>query len=154
QSTLLPDVVCLAARELHTGRTLNLWRDELGPYPPYDIGDDAVVVFFSGQEAELACHQVLGWPLPANCIDLIAEYRMAINGAENGKPAMSMLEACAAYKVNMLVTPEEKDRIRQRVIAGWPFSRHEKRVIQDYCAGDATEEEELLQKLPPSARSF
>ena len=26
-----PDVVCLAARELRSGQTLRLWRDELGP---------------------------------------------------------------------------------------------------------------------------
>ena len=30
-----PDVVCLVAHELRSGRTLRLWRDQLGPAPPY-----------------------------------------------------------------------------------------------------------------------
>src|SRR5438876_985966 len=34
-----PDVLCLAARELRSGRTLRLWRDELGEQPPYRTDD-------------------------------------------------------------------------------------------------------------------
>ena len=30
-----PDVVCLVAHELRSGRTLRLWHDELGEQPPY-----------------------------------------------------------------------------------------------------------------------
>ena len=41
-----PDVVCLAACELRTGRTLRLWRDELGPQPPYRTDSSALFVNF------------------------------------------------------------------------------------------------------------
>ena len=34
-----PDVVCLAAREMRSGRTIRLWRDELGTQPPYRTDD-------------------------------------------------------------------------------------------------------------------
>jgi hypothetical protein len=151
--TLQPDVVCLAARELHSGTKLALWRDEIGPVPPYDIGDDAIVVFYSGQEAELACHLALGWRLPENCIDLIAEYRMAINGLEYAKPAMSLLEACAACGVTTYISQGDKDRVRQRIIAGWPFSDAERAEILGMCQYDVQEEEALLLKLPPVART-
>jgi DNA polymerase-1 len=60
-----PDVVCLAAHELRSGRTLRLWRDELGEQPPYRTDDKVAFVNFSGQ-AELACHLALGWPIPRN----------------------------------------------------------------------------------------
>jgi hypothetical protein len=47
-----PDVVCLCARELRSGQTLRLWRDQLGA------------------TAECACHLALGWPLPQKIFDL------------------------------------------------------------------------------------
>ena len=33
-----PDVVCLVAHELRSGRTLRLWHDELGEQPPSASG--------------------------------------------------------------------------------------------------------------------
>jgi hypothetical protein len=57
-----PDVVCLCARELRTGQTLRLWRNELGPRPPYSIDDDALFVCYVAN-AECACHMALGWLL-------------------------------------------------------------------------------------------
>jgi DNA polymerase I len=79
---------------------------------------------------------------------------MAINGTEIGKPRMSMLEACAAYGVETFTSPEEKDRIRNRVIAGWPFSPAERAEILHMCTCDVLEEEGLLRALPATARSF
>jgi DNA polymerase I len=40
-----PDVVCLAWREEPSGQTFRLWRDQLGPAPPYRI--DARTLFVS-----------------------------------------------------------------------------------------------------------
>lgn len=39
-----PDVVCLVARELKSGRVIRLWRDQLGPVPPYATGPDTLFV--------------------------------------------------------------------------------------------------------------
>src|SRR6516162_5380163 len=41
-----PSPVCLVTCEIRTGRTLRLWRDQLGPMPPWTIGDDSLFVAF------------------------------------------------------------------------------------------------------------
>jgi hypothetical protein len=81
-----PDVVCLGARELRSGRTFRLWRDQLGSTPPYRTDARALFVCFVAN-AELGCHLALGWPLPANVLDLSPEFRCITNGREvpNGK---------------------------------------------------------------------
>jgi DNA polymerase I len=142
----LPDVVCLCAREVHTGRTISLWRDQLGLLPPFDIGEDAIVVFYSGMEAELAVLLALGHPLPTNPVDLIVEYRMAING-KGGSQGLGMLEACARLGVVPKGNPQEKKRMRDRVIAGWPFSDAERAEILAYCMGDVEDECAILHAL-------
>jgi hypothetical protein len=147
-----PDVVCLAAKELRSRWSIALWRDEIGPVPPYDTDADAVVVFYSGSEAELACHLALGWPLPANVVDLIVEYRMAING-HGGKHQLSMLDACARFGVPVRTSPAEKDRTRARILQGPPFSDAERSWILDYCRSDVEEEAGLLRALQPEALS-
>jgi len=74
-----PDVVCLAAHELRSGRTLRLWRDQLGPLPPYRTDRDALFINFVAN-AECACHLALGWPLPAKVLDLSPAFRNITNG--------------------------------------------------------------------------
>jgi DNA polymerase-1 len=138
-----PDPICLAARELRTGRTIVLWRDQMGPAPPYDCGPDCVFVCYSGSEAELACHLVLGWPLPANVIDLIVEFRLAICGRGHERQ-LGLLSALARCDLPAEISPEEKDRARQRCIAGWPFSASDRQWIQTYNVSDVDEECALL----------
>ena len=74
-----PDVVCLAAHELRSGRTLRLWRDQLGPLPPYRTDRDALFINFVAN-AECACHLALGWPLPVKVLDLSPAFRNIVNG--------------------------------------------------------------------------
>src|SRR5262252_3516365 len=74
-----PDPVCLVARELRSGQTLRLWRDELGPTPPYPTGADSLFVAYYAS-AELGCHLALGWPIPERILDLFTEFRNATNG--------------------------------------------------------------------------
>jgi len=74
-----PDPVCVVARELRSGRTLRLWRDELGPTPPYPTGADTLFVAYYAS-AELGCHLALGWPIPERILDLFTEFRNATNG--------------------------------------------------------------------------
>ena len=78
-STLRPEVVCLVAHELHSGRTIRLWRDEMGPIPPYDTGPDSLFIAFFAS-AEFDCHRALGWPMPARILDLYCEFRDRFNG--------------------------------------------------------------------------
>jgi len=151
--TGLPDIVCLAAREILSGRGFSLWRDQLRPWPPYDIGEDSLFVCYSGMEAELACQLVFNWPLPANVVDLIVEYRMAVNGIELGGEKYGLLEAATRLGIPLHVSKEEKDRIRSRIIAGWPFSDTEQAEILAYCMADVDEEAVVLRELGPEAMS-
>ena len=76
-----PWVVCMVACELNSGRKIQLWRDELLALwkAPFDTGPDAALVAYYSS-AELGCFLELGWPLPANVIDLFAEHRVETNG--------------------------------------------------------------------------
>ena len=71
-----PDVICLAAHELRSGRIICRDRKQLGPVPPYDVGPDSVFVNFVAN-AECACHLALGWPLPSATLALLKERRLA-----------------------------------------------------------------------------
>jgi hypothetical protein len=102
-----PVPVCLVARELKTGRTIRLWRDQFGPVPPYPI--DAGVLFVAYYaSAELGCHLALGWPMPARILDLFAEFRDHTNGlgtiAGNG-----LLGALAHYGLDCMGSTEKKE---------------------------------------------
>jgi hypothetical protein len=146
------DVICLAAREMRSGQEITLWRDQIGPTPPYDIGEDALFVCYSGMEAELACHLALGWPLPANVVDLIVEYRMAING-RSGCQKLGLLDALARCGIPLRTSIDEKRRAQQRAIQGWPITPAERDWLQRYCSTDIDEECDLLLKLSPQALS-
>ena len=74
-----PDVVCMVARELGTDRLIRLWKDDFKPDPPFDIGADALFVAYMAS-AEMGCFLQLGWPLPANVLDLYCEFRSEVNG--------------------------------------------------------------------------
>jgi DNA polymerase-1 len=117
--------------------------------PPYDIGADSLFVCYSGTEAELACHLALGWTLPENVVDLIVEYRMAINGG--GDQHLGLLAACARLGVPVRTSPDEKRRARDRVLEGWPFSAADQSWLLDYVADDVAEEAGVLQALSPTA---
>src|SRR5947207_2186099 len=69
-----PRPVCMVARDLVSGQTWRLWRDEFGPAPPFPIGPDALFVAFYAS-AELGCFRALNWPKPANILDLFTEFR-------------------------------------------------------------------------------
>ena len=135
---------------MRSGRSLALWRDQLGQVPPYDIGPDSLFVCYSGTEAELACHLALGWLLPEHVVDLIVEYRMAINGV-GGDQSLGLLSACARLSLPVRTSPDEKRRARDRVLQGWPFSAADRSWILQYCVDDVAEEAALLEALSPAA---
>ena len=136
-----PDVVCLAAHELRSGRTLRLWRDELGEQPPYRTDDKVAFVNFSGQ-AELACHVALGWPIPRNILDLSAIFRNLTNGKET--PEGKGLIGMQRYYGLDAISSKRKDAMRDRIMRGRPFTPEEREQILQYCVGDV---EPLLQLL-------
>ena len=141
-----PDVVCLAAHELRSGQTLALWRDELGPAPPYRTDRNVLFVSFVAN-AECACHLALGWPLPANVLDLNPAFRNLTNGRPT--PEGKGLIGALRYFGLPSIGSKQKEAMQKRVIAGWPFTPDERRQILDYCAADVDALRALLLAMVP-----
>ena len=141
-----PDVVCLAWHCVSTGQTHRLWRDQLTDQPPFRIDDTVLCVCFVGN-AELCCHLALGWPLPANVLDLSAEFRCITNGRT--VPAGKGLLGALAYYGFDSIDSKRKDAMRDRIIKGWPFSEKERNDILLYCASDVDAMVRLLPKMLP-----
>jgi DNA polymerase I len=139
-----PDVVCLAAHEWRSGRTLRLWRDELGEQPPFRTDDGVLFVSFVAN-AECACHLALGWPVPANVLDLSPAFRNLTNGrfTPEGK---GLIGALRYYGLDAIGS-KQKDAMQKRVMKGWPFTPEEREQILQYCYGDVDALVRLLPKI-------
>src|SRR5262245_48361093 len=73
-----PNPVCMVARELRSGRTHRLSADEFETTPPFSVGENSLIVAYYAS-AEVGCFLALGWPMPANVLDLFAEFRVRTN---------------------------------------------------------------------------
>jgi DNA polymerase I len=141
----IPDVVCLAAHELRSGRTLRLWRDEmLSGSAPYRTDRDVLFVNFVAN-AECSCHLALGWPVPTNVLDLSPAFRKITNGrlTPEGK---GLLGAQRYYGLDTIGT-KVKDAMQKRVMEGWPFTPEEQKRILEYCESDIDALRRLLPKI-------
>ena len=140
--------VCMVAREHLTGQEIRMWEDELAELrsAPFDTGPRSVLVAYYAS-AELGCFQTLGWPDPANVIDLFAEFRVETNGlrlpAGNG-----LLGALAHFGLGGM-SVGEKESMRELITAGGPWSEAEKAAILAYCAEDVRALGPLLDALTP-----
>ena len=139
-----PDVVCLAAHELKSARTLRLWRDQLGPEPPYRTDSNALFVSFVAN-AECACHPALGWPVPQRVLDLNPAFRNLVNGRHTPE-GKGLIGALRYYELDA-ITAKHKDGMQKRVMAGPPFTAEERQRILNYCAGDTDALRRLLPKI-------
>src|SRR4051812_5270843 len=141
-----PVPVCLVARELRSGREIRLWRDQLGPTPPYPTGPDALLVAYYAS-AEIGCHLALGWPVPERVLDLFTEFRNRTNGLPT--PSGSGLLGALAYHGLDGIGAVEKEEMRALVMGGGPWSAAERADILDYCAGDVRALAGLLPAMLP-----
>jgi hypothetical protein len=142
-----PDVVCYGARELRSGRTLRLWRDQidqLGTTSPNRTDDQALFLSFVFN-AEGVSRLSLKWPLPAKVIDLSPLFRCVVNGriVPQGK---GLLGALAYYGIPS-VDAIYKEKIRKLIMRGWPFTPDEKAEILKYLMTDVDPLFELLSRL-------
>lgn len=137
-----PAPICCVGRELRSGREIRLWGE--GMSTPLPIGDDGVLVAYYAP-AELGCYLALGWPLPAQVLDLFAEFRNFSNGRDAvlDVRGAALLVALAHFGLSHL-DPETKAGWRNRIIAGPPYSPEERQGILDYCASDVVALEALL----------
>jgi DNA polymerase-1 len=141
-----PVPVCLAAHELRTGQRWRLWRDQLGPAPPYPTGPDVLVVAYYAS-AELGCYRALGWPMPERVLDLFAEFRNHTNGRQ--LPSGAGLIGALIYFGLDSIGVVEKDAMRALILRGGPWSEDERTAILDYCESDVHALERLLPVMLP-----
>jgi DNA polymerase-1 len=141
-----PDVVCLAAHVLRSGRALRLWHNQLGEQPPYRTDHGVLFVSFVAN-AECACHLALGWPLPARVLDLSPAFRNLTNGrlTPEGKGLLGALRYYGFRNTDQ----KHKDAMRDRIMRGWPFTPEEQQKILDYCVGDVGDLSRLLTRMLP-----
>jgi DNA polymerase family A len=138
------DVVCYGARELRSGRTLRLWRDQLGPTSPNRTDNQAL--FFSFVfNAEGGGRLSRGWQLPAKVIDLSLLFRCVVNGriVPQGKGLLGALAYCGIPSVDVIY----KEKIRDLIKRGWPFTPEEKAEILKYVMSDVDPLFELAARL-------
>ena len=71
-----PEIRCMVARELFSGRIVRLWEDQLRnlPEPPFSIGAQSLFVAYLAS-AELGCFEVMGWPSPKRILYLYVEFK-------------------------------------------------------------------------------
>jgi len=141
-----PDPVCLCARELHSGREVQLWRDELGTKPPYPTDADSLFVAYY-VSAELGCHLALGWPMPERILDLFIEFRCGTNGldvpAGNG-----LIGALTAFGLDTMGATEKKE-MRGAIGNGtWPELYTQEQIF-NYCMSDVDALTRLLPAMAP-----
>ena len=119
-----PDPFRLRARELKTGRTLDLDREALrgARTPPFRDGVSPVLVAY-GAPAALGCFLELGWGLPHSVLDLEAEFRNHLSGLNDANDwgfasAMRFYGACgpggAAHFVRDTHDTREKEQEQEQ----------------------------------------
>ena len=134
------------AKDLCTGQTCRLFRGEFDGAPPFPIGRDALFIAYYAS-AELGCFKALGWPMPANVLDLFVEFRNRANGLT--PPAGFSLIGALAYFGLDSIGATEKDDMRTLVLGGGPWSDGERAAISEYCASDVAALERLLPAMLP-----
>jgi hypothetical protein len=141
-----PRPVCMVAEELYSGRQIRLWRDEFGPNPPFDTGDDSLFVSFSAI-AELSCFLVLGWKKPAHILDLYVEF-IALRNGRGGSRNPSLISALDYFQLEG-ITAGEKTDMRKLILEQSSWCREEQRAILDYCFTDVAALRNLLPAMAP-----
>jgi hypothetical protein len=138
-----PRPVCMVAKELRTGQTWRLWRDEFGPAPPFPFGRDSLIIAYYAS-AELGCFRALGWPMPANILDLFVEFR----DRTNGLATVAGAGLVGHFGIDMIGS-QEKDDLRKQILAGGPWSESDRAEISNYCATDVDALARLLPVMLP-----
>lgn len=130
-----PQPVCFVASELTSGRVIRVWQDELltMPRPPVPVDKHALFVAYAAY-AEMACFRALNWSVPANILDLYAEFRNLTN--DKPLPAGKGLIGALTYFGEPCMGAMEKDTMRALVLRGGPWSATEQQQILDYCESD------------------
>jgi DNA polymerase-1 len=152
-----PTPLCLVGLEMRSGRTVRQWCDEFGRFPPYRLDDGALIVGYN-ISAEFGCHIALGWGQPARALDAYIEFRHCMNdgaakAADRPKGTFSLAGALRHFRVDEIDTTR-KDKVRDRILQGPPFTAEERVDILDYCTDDVRALARLIPRLVPTIPSL
>jgi hypothetical protein len=138
-----PVPICLVAVELRTQRWLRLDSREMASLKaaPYRTDANALMVAFYAS-AEIGCHLALGWPVPANVLDLFAEFRCLTNGKPTSL-GQGLLGALGWFGVAG-IEHVEKQSMRELAMRGGPYTGEETQSLLDYCESDVQALQSLL----------
>lgn len=145
--------VCACFHEYRTGAVVTLAVETEGQRPPAPLsfGPDTLFICYSAT-AELGFFNSMRWRLPYNVLDLWVEYRNLTNGKTDNQGCdleTGILTACHSYGVIDTTSVDEKERMRQRIMAGFPFTPEEMATIVEYCSADVRMLCDLAERLVP-----
>jgi DNA polymerase I len=141
-----PRPICMVAHDLISGQRWRLWRDEFGAAPPFPIGPDALFVAYYAS-AELGCFRALGWPRPANILDLYAEFRDRTNGIKL-ETGSGLIGALTYFGLDTIGATEKEEMVLL-ALRGDPWSASERSALLGYCESDVLALARLLPAMLP-----
>jgi hypothetical protein len=159
----LYEPVCVAWKELRSGRSGALRSTELGAAPPHPHDEKTLFVGFTAAEPEF--YLSIGWPFRTAFLDLRVEHINLTNVAEKsaketieaGRPRKPKPRALIAILRSYGITDGDaahKAVMIERIKQGPPFTAEEWRMILKYCFSDVLLLEKLLGELLPQIRHF
>jgi len=141
-----PRPICLVAHDLISGQRWRLWRDEFGSAAPFPTGADSLFVAFYAS-AELGCFRALGWPRPANVLDLFAEFRDRTNGIKL-ETGSGLIGALTYFGLDTIGATEKEEMVLL-ALRGDPWSASDRSALLDYCESDVLALARLLPAMLP-----
>ena len=117
--------LCLVRLEMRSGRLIRLWQDQLGPFPPYRLDNDALIVGYM-LAAEFGFHAAKGWGEPACALDAYVEFRHAVNdgAVKSGdrEKGFYSIGGALRYFLEDEIDVAHKHDMRERILQGPPFA--------------------------------
>jgi hypothetical protein len=138
--------ICMVARELRSGQTIRLGRDQFGPAPPFPTDGGVLFVSYYAS-AELGCFRSLGWAMPARILDLYVEFRDRTSGLDRPHGA-GLLGALTYFGLDG-IGALEKSEMRALAMRGGPFTEAESAGLLEYCESDTLALGRLLPAMLP-----
>lgn len=144
-----PQPICMVAKEITSGQTIRLWKNELDTMcrAPFGLGEDIVVVAYMAA-AEMGCFLELGWRLPEHVLDLFVEHRVETNG-RHLETKDSLLGALALRGIPH-IEAGHKDAMRSLILERSTWSTDEQAEILNYCESDVDGLADLLRAMAAS----
>ena len=145
-----PNPICLVWHDWESGETHRIWQDDLLKMkkPPFDISEKTICcTYYYG--AEGSCHQALGWEHPTNVLDCFTEFRNRTNNSTKKVPCGNSLIGAMIFYGLPTMTGEKKERMRELILRGGPWTSWEKEAILKYCEADVKALNQLVIAMAP-----